>query len=226
MLLRYQQKGVLELQNFYLTSQILTMDIFWSKHKSGKPHYNRRYSFEVCIHQESDIRWRVDIVSASKERRLLRPLFWRSFKNLKGLDGGGFSQCVLPSPPPPSFSASTSVRLSRSCISYFCEPQKKKKHTPKNRWLGILRKVMLAWHAKGDAGARFREREMWDVWKSLFLEVVNKHAPMKKRKVKSKCSPITAELRRKMRKRDFLKIKQLSRILIKRGTIIKRQEMK
>ena len=82
---------------------------------------------------------------------------------------------------------------------------KEKKHTPKNRWLGILRKVMLAWHAKGDAGARFREREMWDVWKSLFLEVVNKLAPMKKRKVKSKCSPITAELRRKMRKRDFLK---------------------
>ena len=30
--------------------------------------------------------------------------------------------------------------------------------------------------------------EMWDVWKSLFLEVVNKHAPMKKRKVKSKSS--------------------------------------
>ena len=26
--------------------------------------------------------------------------------------------------------------------------------------------------------------EMWDVWKSLFLEVVNKHAPMRKRKVK------------------------------------------
>ena len=27
--------------------------------------------------------------------------------------------------------------------------------------------------------------EMWDVWKPLFLEVVNKHAPMRKRKVKS-----------------------------------------
>ena len=48
--------------------------------------------------------------------------------------------------------------------------------------------------------------EMWDVWKSLLLEVINKHAPMRKRKVKSKSSPwITAELRRKMRKRDFLK---------------------
>lgn len=48
--------------------------------------------------------------------------------------------------------------------------------------------------------------EMWDVWKSLFLEVINKHAPMRKRKVKSKSSPwITAELRRKMRKRDFLR---------------------
>ena len=48
--------------------------------------------------------------------------------------------------------------------------------------------------------------EMWDIWKSLLLEVINKHAPMRKRKVKSKSSPwITAELRRKMRKRDFLK---------------------
>ena len=48
--------------------------------------------------------------------------------------------------------------------------------------------------------------EMWDVWKSLLLEVINKHAPMRKRKVKSKFSPwITAELRRKMRKLDFLK---------------------
>lgn len=48
--------------------------------------------------------------------------------------------------------------------------------------------------------------EMWDVWKSLLLEVVNKHAPMRKRKVKSKPSPwITSKLRQKMRKRDFLK---------------------
>ena len=48
--------------------------------------------------------------------------------------------------------------------------------------------------------------EKWNVRKSLFLEVVHKHAPMRKRKVKSKSSPwITAELRRKMRKRDFLK---------------------
>ena len=48
--------------------------------------------------------------------------------------------------------------------------------------------------------------EMWDVWKSLLLEVINKHAPIRERKVKSKSSPlITAELRRKMRKRDFLK---------------------
>ena len=64
--------------------------------------------------------------------------------------------------------------------------------------------------------------EMWDVWKSLLLEVINKHAPMRKRKVKSKSSPwITAELRRKMRKRDFLKNQA-----VKRGTIIKKQEMK
>jgi len=48
--------------------------------------------------------------------------------------------------------------------------------------------------------------EMRDVWKSLFLEVVNKPSPIRKRKVKSKSSPwITVELRQKMRKRDFLK---------------------
>ena len=48
--------------------------------------------------------------------------------------------------------------------------------------------------------------EVRDVWKSLFLEVVNKPAPIGKRKVKSKPSPwITAELRQQMRKRDFLK---------------------
>ena len=48
--------------------------------------------------------------------------------------------------------------------------------------------------------------EMWEVWKSLFLEIANKHAPIRKRKVKSKSSPwISSELRQKMRKRDFLK---------------------
>ena len=48
--------------------------------------------------------------------------------------------------------------------------------------------------------------EKWNVRKSLFLEVVHKHAPMRKRKVKSKSSPwITSELRQKMRKRDFFK---------------------
>ena len=48
--------------------------------------------------------------------------------------------------------------------------------------------------------------EMWLVWKSLFLEIGNKHAPIRKRKVKSKYSPwISSELRQKMRKRDFLK---------------------
>ncbi|KAK2547890.1 hypothetical protein P5673_032031 [Acropora cervicornis] len=31
--------------------------------------------------------------------------------------------------------------------------------------------------------------EVWDVWKSLLLEVINKHAPMRKRKKKSKSSP-------------------------------------
>ena len=48
--------------------------------------------------------------------------------------------------------------------------------------------------------------EMWEVWKSLLLEIANKHAPIRKRKVKSKSSPwISRKLRQKMRKRDFLK---------------------
>ena len=48
--------------------------------------------------------------------------------------------------------------------------------------------------------------EMWLDWKSLFLEIANKHAPIRKRKVKSKSSPwISSELRQNMRKRDFLK---------------------
>ena len=54
--------------------------------------------------------------------------------------------------------------------------------------------------------------EMWNVWKPSFLKVVNKHAPMRKRKVKSKSSPwITAGLRQKMRKRDFLKNQAVKR---------------
>ena len=48
--------------------------------------------------------------------------------------------------------------------------------------------------------------EMWEVWKSLLLEIANKHAPIRKRKAKSKSSPwISCKLRQKMRKRDFLK---------------------
>ena len=48
--------------------------------------------------------------------------------------------------------------------------------------------------------------EMWEVWKSLLLDIANKHAPIRKRKVKSKSSPwISRKLRQKMRKRDFLK---------------------
>lgn len=48
--------------------------------------------------------------------------------------------------------------------------------------------------------------EMWGVFKFLFLEVTNKHAPIQHRKVRSKCSPwIDSELMRKMRHRDYLK---------------------
>ena len=73
-------------------------EYFWSK-----PHYNRWYSFEVCIHWEYDICWQVDVLSAYQECRLPSPLFGCSFKNLKGLIAGSFncfSHCLLPLPRP------------------------------------------------------------------------------------------------------------------------------
>ena len=66
--------------------------------------------------------------------RLLRPPFGRSFKNLKikgELIAGGFSDCLLPSTPPLSFSASTSVKLSRPATLTL-------QITPKNRQLSRL----------------------------------------------------------------------------------------
>ena len=59
----------MEPQNF-LTCQILTMNFFWANTnqvRCSKPHYNRRYSFEVCIHWESDICWQVDILLVNQE---------------------------------------------------------------------------------------------------------------------------------------------------------------
>ena len=53
--------------------------------------------------------------------------------------------------------------------------------------------------------------EMWDVWKHLLTCVIDKHAPLRTKRVKNKRSPwITNELLREMHTRDFLKKKAAS----------------
>ena len=50
--------------------------------------------------------------------------------------------------------------------------------------------------------------EMWEFWKKQFLTCIDKHAPIRSKRIGNKKSPwITHELIRKMRKRDFLKKK-------------------
>ena len=52
--------------------------------------------------------------------------------------------------------------------------------------------------------------ETWDVWKHLLACVINKHAPLRRKRVKNKRSPwIINELLREMRTRDFLKKKDV-----------------
>ena len=50
--------------------------------------------------------------------------------------------------------------------------------------------------------------EMWTVWKNLFLEVLNKHAPLDNIKIKGSNLPyITSEIRQLVRQRDYLREK-------------------
>ena len=49
---------------------------------------------------------------------------------------------------------------------------------------------------------------MWDIWKELFIEILNKHAPLQKKKIKSKSIPwITSNIKRMINTRDKLKRK-------------------
>ena len=53
--------------------------------------------------------------------------------------------------------------------------------------------------------------DMWREWKEMFLGCVDKHAPLKLKRIRKKLSPrITRELLCKIRKRDFLKKKAIS----------------
>ena len=48
--------------------------------------------------------------------------------------------------------------------------------------------------------------KMWDFWKHLLANVIDKHAPFRTKRVKNKRSPwITNALLREIHKRDFLK---------------------
>ena len=49
---------------------------------------------------------------------------------------------------------------------------------------------------------------MWVKWKNMLINCIDKHAPLRSKRVGKKKSPwITSQLKQKMRKRDFLKKK-------------------
>ena len=51
---------------------------------------------------------------------------------------------------------------------------------------------------------------MWTEWKTKFLQIVDKHAPIRIKRVRSKNSPwITADLKERMHNRETLKIKAI-----------------
>ena len=55
------------------------------------------------------------------------------------------------------------------------------------------------------------QNEMWDFWKHLLASVIDKHAPFRTKRVKTKLSPwITNELLREIHKRYFLKKKAVN----------------
>ena len=52
---------------------------------------------------------------------------------------------------------------------------------------------------------------MWHAWKHTLMNVIDKHAPLRTKRIRNKKSPwITSELIRKIHKRDFLKRKLVS----------------
>ena len=60
------------------------------------------------------------------------------------------------------------------------------------------------------AGSALDPNQMWTEWKTRFLQIVDKHAPTRTKRVRSKNSPwITADLKERMHNRDRLKIKAM-----------------
>ena len=116
----------LELQIF-LTSKILVINFFCcastNQARCCKLQYNRRYSFVSTGNLTS-----ADKLTFCRPVRNAAPSAGeRSFKNSKGMNAGGFSLCLLPTPLPQSFSGSTSVQLLRGRISYFTNHKRKKR---------------------------------------------------------------------------------------------------
>ena len=51
----------------------------------------------------------------------------------------------------------------------------------------------------------YSKRDVWDEWKIKCLKVVNTHAPLRKKRVRSKRSPwITSKLKKRMHERDIM----------------------
>ena len=52
---------------------------------------------------------------------------------------------------------------------------------------------------------------MWRIWKELLMGVIDKHAPVRSRRISNKSSPwVTNELKRLMYERDYLKKQAIS----------------
>ena len=55
---------------------------------------------------------------------------------------------------------------------------------------------------------------MWDAWKTLFMEIVDKHAPLKTKRISKKHSPwITYDLMWKIQKLNYFKKKAILKII-------------
>ena len=53
--------------------------------------------------------------------------------------------------------------------------------------------------------------EMFDVWKKMLMKTINKHAPLRFRRIRNRKSPwITKDLRRQIFNRDYLKKKSVT----------------
>lgn len=51
---------------------------------------------------------------------------------------------------------------------------------------------------------------MWEIWKSMLIETVDKHAPLKIRRISERKSPWIIRIRREIFNRDYFKKKAVS----------------